>query len=175
MSASLSWVPKGRGRSDNYDSWCVSDLAIVEKHRLSARHLPWITLLLASLFCMVHAFVSLVESPADFRTSFGIIPGKYHTYLTYGFVHLDLFHLSSNVIGLLLFGTVVELQAGRLLFASVIAVALLAGAAGAVSFPYPTPPELSGRIVGFSAAGWALTVLGLAILIRYWGVGAGLF
>ena len=175
MSASPSLERRGREPSVNYNSLCVSDLATFEKHRLSAQYLPWITLSLAGLLCAVHAFAPLVENVADFRTTFGVIPGKYHTYLAYGFIHADLKHLLTNIFTLLLFGTVVELQAGRLLFISVILIAVVAGAVCAMAFPYPTHIDLSGRIIGFSAAGWALTVLGLAVLVRHWDVGPGLF
>ena len=137
--------------------------------------MPWMTLFLIGLICAVHAFVSLFKDPTDIWASYGIVPGKYHTYLTYGLIHVDLKHLLTNMLTLLIFGIVVELQIGRLLFTSVVLIAIFAGAVCAVAFLYPTPIELSGRIVGFSVAVSALAVMGVSILISHWSLGEGLF
>ena len=144
-------------------------------HNIPWQFFPWITVFLTGLICAVHIFVPSVMDPAAFRASYGITPGSYHTYITYGFLHADPLHLLSNTIGLLIFGAVVELQVRRSWYISAIAMSILAGALCVIYFPYPTLPDLSERVVGFSAAGWALKIIGLGVFIRFWGWGKGLF
>ena len=136
---------------------------------------PWMTILLATMLWVIHILVHWVEDPAAFWDSYGIRHGDYHTYITYGFLHADLAHILQNTIGLLVFGTVVELQARRFWYISIVAISIFAGALCVVHFPYPAPPDLPERVVGFSAAGWALNVMAIGVLIRHWGWGKGLF
>lgn len=143
----------------------------MEKHKFRLEFFPWITVFLASLIYGIYIFVPLVEAPADFRESHGVKPGEYLTYITYGFIHANLKHLFWNTFFLLIFGSVVEQQVRRRYYISVIGIAIFVGAVCGIVFPYPTTPDTSERIVGFSAAGWALIVMGVCILIRHWNLG----
>ena len=140
-------------------------------HNIWLKFFPWITVILAGLICLIHIFEPLVEAPAAFKDSYGIKPGAYYTYITYGFIHADLEHLFRNTFFLLIFGSVVEQQVRRLYYILIIGIAIFVGAVCGIVFPYPTTPDTSERIVGFSAAGWALIVMGVCILIRHWNLG----
>ena len=150
-------------------------MAVVKNHNSWWHYFPWITAFLACLIWTIHIFVSLVEDPAIFRKSYGITPGDYRTYITYGFIHVDLVHIVENTVGLLIFGSAVELQVRRLAYTAIIAMSILVGAVCVVVFPYPVAPIFQEGVVGFSAAGWALKVIGLGVLIRLWGWSKGLF
>lgn len=147
----------------------------IKNFNISWQFVPWITVFLAGLIWAIHIFVPLVEDPAIFRKSYGITPGDYLTYITYGFIHADLAHIVENTVGLLIFGSAVELQVRRLAYTAVIAMSILVGAVCVVVFPYPVAPDVSEGVVGFSTAGWALTVIGLGVLIRHWGWNKGFF
>ena len=169
------------GNSSGLGYWQHSEVVLTSQVRWMLTNLrdfpwkffPWVTVFLAGLICVIHIIVPLIESPATFRASYGITPGAPYTYLTYGFLHAHLFHLANNTLGLLILGTVVELQVSRTRYISVIAISILAGAVYMINFPYPALPDLAGRVIGFSAAGWAITIIGIGVLIRHWRWGKG--
>ena len=148
---------------------------MIKDHNSWWLHFPWLTVFLAGVIWAIHIFVPLVEDPSTFRKSYGITPGNYSTYITYGFIHAHLVHIIENTVGLLIFGSAVELQVKRLAYIAVVAISIPVGAVCVVVFPYPDVPDISKGVVGFSAAGWALKVIGLGVLIRHWGWNKGLF
>lgn len=86
---------------------------------------------------------------------YGVFGGttEYYRLVTSGFLHSGLLHVALNMWALYNLGPTVERSLGRLRFGLVYAVALLAGAAGAVIF---TPNDLtvgaSGALYGLFAA-----------------------
>ena len=136
------------------------------KHNATLNCFPSITLFLAVLICSIYIFVYLTGSPVDFRDSYGFSPSKYHTYITYVFIHTDLPHLLQNIIELLIFGTVVELKVRRLHYISAIGISIVATAVCVNAVPYFALETYSMKMVGFSAVVWALTIMAIGVLIR---------
>jgi membrane associated rhomboid family serine protease len=84
---------------------------------------------------------------------FAIDQGEYWRLLTAGFLHTGLIHLLFNMFALYILGGMLEPAIGRLRFASVYFVSLLAGSFGALLFePDAATAGASGAIFGLMGA-----------------------
>ena len=88
---------------------------------------------------------------------FHIEQGEYWRLVTSGFLHAGLFHLLFNMLGLYILGGLLEPAIGKLQFAILYAVSLLAGAFGALLL------EPDGLTVGASGAIFGL--MGAAVVV----------
>ncbi len=87
----------------------------------------------------------------------GLVHGEWFRLVTSGFLHYGLVHLGFNMYALWILGTLLERAAGRLQFAAIYAVSLLAGALGAlVASPDALTAGASGAIYGLMGAVLAL-------------------
>ena len=95
---------------------------------------------------------------------FTIGEGEYYRLLTAGFLHAGFFHLLFNMLSLYILGSMLEPAVGRLRFALIYFVSLLAGSFGALLLE-PTAPTVgaSGAIFGLMAAA--------AVVLRNRGIG----
>ena len=95
---------------------------------------------------------------------FTIGDGEYYRLLTAGFLHAGFFHLLFNMLSLYILGSMLEPAVGRLRFALIYFVSLLAGSFGALLLE-PTAPTVgaSGAIFGLMAAA--------AVVLRNRGIG----
>jgi membrane associated rhomboid family serine protease len=82
-----------------------------------------------------------------------IADGEYYRLLTAGFLHAGFFHLLFNMLSLYILGAILEPAVGRLRFALIYFVSLLAGSFGALLVE-PNSPTVgaSGAIFGLMAA-----------------------
>lgn len=87
----------------------------------------------------------------------GVADGEWWRLVTSGFLHYGLLHLAFNMYALFILGGVIERTAGRLRFAAVYAVSLLAGSLGAlIVSPNSLTAGASGAIYGLMGAALAL-------------------
>ncbi len=95
---------------------------------------------------------------------FTVGDGEYYRLLTAGFLHAGFFHLLFNMLSLYILGSMLEPAVGRLRFALIYFVSLLAGSFGALLLE-PTAPTVgaSGAIFGLMAAA--------AVVLRNRGIG----
>jgi membrane associated rhomboid family serine protease len=95
---------------------------------------------------------------------FTIEEGEYYRLLTAGFLHAGFFHLLFNMLSLYILGSMLEPAIGRLRFALIYFVSLLAGSFGALLLE-PSAPTVgaSGAIFGLMAAA--------AVVLRNRGIG----
>ena len=95
---------------------------------------------------------------------FTIGDGEYYRLLTAGFLHAGFFHLLFNMLSLYILGSMLEPAVGRLRFALIYFVSLLAGSFGALLLE-PNAPTVgaSGAIFGLMAAA--------AVVLRNRGIG----
>ena len=95
---------------------------------------------------------------------FTIGEGEYYRLLTAGFLHAGFFHLLFNMLSLYILGSMLEPAVGRLRFALIYFVSLLAGSFGALLLE-PNAPTVgaSGAIFGLMAAA--------AVVLRNRGIG----
>jgi membrane associated rhomboid family serine protease len=78
--------------------------------------------------------------------------GDYWTLLTSGFLHVNLFHLLSNMLALWILGTLLEPLLGRLRFGLVYFVALLCGSLGVLLYSADPSIGASGAVFGLMGA-----------------------
>jgi membrane associated rhomboid family serine protease len=78
--------------------------------------------------------------------------GDYWTLLTSGFLHVNLFHLLSNMLALWILGTLLEPILGRLRFGLVYFVALLCGSLGVLLYSADPSVGASGAVFGLMGA-----------------------
>jgi rhomboid protease GluP len=125
---------------------------------------PWLTLLLASLivatYCMqVYADHATPKHPYDpVLLAIGmkgeaVFAGQWWRLLSAIFVHIDLYHLLSNLCFLLLFGSIAESVFQR---ASYVALWFLTGIAGSMAQLVALTP----KFYGFGASGVAFGLVG---------------
>jgi rhomboid protease GluP len=125
---------------------------------------PWLTLLLASLLVatyllQVFADHSIPKHPTDpvllavGMKGEAVLAGQWWRLLTSIFVHVDLYHLVSNLCFLLLFGLIAETVFQR---AGYLLLWLLAGIAGSVSQLIALAPNS----YGYGASGVAFGLVG---------------
>jgi membrane associated rhomboid family serine protease len=95
---------------------------------------------------------------------FTVGEGDYYRLLTAGFLHAGFFHLLFNMLSLYILGSMLEPAIGRLRFALIYFVSLLAGSFGALLME-PNAPTVgaSGAIFGLMAAA--------AVVLRNRGIG----
>lgn len=97
--------------------------------------------------------------------------GEWWRLFTSSAVHYGVFHLFSNMLVLWIVGMVLEPAAGRLRFALLYVVSVLAGAAGALLLdPHAFTGGASGGVFGLAAAA---TVLLWRHGLRFWDTGFG--
>ena len=111
------------------------------------RDIPWLTLSLFGIIWSIHIASRALGIQAEVRNSYGLASGIYLTYFTHAFLHADLFHIISNSVSLLIFGSVVESQISRAKFLIIVLVGILAGGTFAMSYPhsaefYPGEPPV---------------------------------
>ncbi len=126
--------------------------------------IPWLTLLLASLIVVTY-FLQVSADHSRPKHAFdpvllalcmkgqSIFAGQWWRLLTAIFVHIDLYHLLSNLCFLLLFGSIAETVFQR---GSYLTLWFLAGIAGSVS----QLAVLSPRGYGYGASGVAFGLVG---------------
>jgi rhomboid protease GluP len=125
---------------------------------------PWLTLLLASLivatyFLQVFADHSTPKHPFDpvllavGMKGEAVFAGQWWRIVTANFVHVDLYHLLSNLCFLLLFGSIAESVFQR---AGYVALWFLTGIAGSMA----QLVALSPQYYGFGASGVAFGLVG---------------
>jgi|SRR5215210_4536219 len=83
---------------------------------------------------------------------FSIGSGDYWTLLTSGFLHINLFHLLSNMLALWILGTMLEPILGRRRFGLVYFVALLCGSLGVLLVSPDPSVGASGAVFGLMGA-----------------------
>jgi membrane associated rhomboid family serine protease len=94
---------------------------------------------------------------ADGAVSQGAIAdGEYWRLVTAGFLHAGLFHLLFNMFALWILGTLLEPAVGRLRFALVYFVSLLAGSFGALLVDSGPTVGASGAIFGLMGAAFVV-------------------
>jgi membrane associated rhomboid family serine protease len=100
-----------------------------------------------------------------------IADGEYYRLLTAGFLHAGFFHLLFNMLSLYILGAILEPAVGRLRFALIYFVSLLAGSFGALLVE-PNSPTVgaSGAIFGLMAAA-AIVMRSRGISIMESGLG----
>ncbi len=87
----------------------------------------------------------------------GVADGEWYRLVTSGFLHYGLIHLGFNMYALWILGGMLERAVGRLQFAVIYVVSLLAGALGAlVASPDALTAGASGAIYGLMGAALAL-------------------
>jgi membrane associated rhomboid family serine protease len=88
---------------------------------------------------------------------FTMASGDFWTLLTSGFLHVNLFHLLSNMLALWILGTMLEPMLGRWRFALVYFVSLLCGSLGVLLLSADESVGASGAVFGLMGA--ALVVM----------------
>ena len=78
--------------------------------------------------------------------------GDYWTLLTNGFLHVNLFHLLSNMLALWILGSLLEPILGRVRFGLVYFVALLCGSLGVLIYSASPSVGASGAVFGLMGA-----------------------
>ena len=132
------------------------------------RFVPWVTL---GLFVVVWTnYLSSIWSGSSVavRDSWGLDFDNAVTFLTYALIHDGLYHITLNTISLLLFGSVVELQVGRMWYCAIVTIGILAGVAGALLLHSVTGMIPDNRLVGLSAGTYALTIVAIGVVVRHW-------
>ena len=81
-----------------------------------------------------------------------IASGDFWTLLSSGFLHVNLFHLLSNLLALWILGTMLEPMLGRVRFALVYFVSLLCGSLGVLVFSGDPSVGASGAVFGLMGA-----------------------
>ena len=138
------------------------------QHQFRLRYVPWLTLGLTLLVWAIHLFSRWSGSSVEIRGSLGLEFGNAATFLTYALVHADLYHLTLNTLSLVFFGSVVELQAGRVWHSATIVMGILAGVAGAFLLHSITGTIPDDRGVGLSAGTYAVTIVAIGVIARHW-------
>ena len=132
------------------------------------RYVPWLTVGLSLLVWAIHLISRSSGSSVEVRDSLGLEFSNAVTFLTYALIHADLFHLTLNTLSLLLFGSVVELQVGRMWHSAIVAVGIFAGVVGAFLLHSITGTIPDDRVVGLSAGTCALTIVAIGVIARHW-------
>ncbi|MBE7325972.1 rhomboid family intramembrane serine protease [Nocardioides sp. Y6] len=90
----------------------------------------------------------------------GLADGAWWQVLTHGFVHVDLWHLALNAVGLMILGPPVEQAMGRLRFLALYLLATLTAGATIFVFapPYSATLGASGGVFGLMGALLVLSV-----------------
>ena len=138
------------------------------QHQFHPRYIPWLTLGLSLLVWAIHLCSRWSGGSVEIRDSLGLEFGNAATFLTYALIHADLYHLTLNTLSLLVFGTVVELQAGRMWHGIVVIVGIFGGVFGALVLHSITGMIPDDRIVGLSAGTYALMIVGIGAIARHW-------
>ncbi len=94
----------------------------------------------------------------------GVAQGSYWQLITSTFLHVQIFHIAMNMIGLWIFGTFLEQQLGRWRYLSLY---LLTGLAGSVCVYLLTPAYAPGQGISISlgASGSIFGLFGAALLV----------
>jgi len=156
------------------------------KSREFALRVPWVTFVLASAVVVVYCLQALADHstpkhPYDpVLLALGmkgdaVFAGQWWRLLTAIFVHIDLYHLLSNLCFLLLFGSIAESVFER---AGYLALWFLSGIAGSMSQLLALSPlyygfGASGVAFGLVGALWSASCLervGFATIVRRWSV-----
>ena len=121
---------------------------------LSRKECP-ITILLASVNILVLLLDLLLDGKIieiGAKSSYGIINGEFWRLLTPIFLHADIFHLVTNLFGILVFGSIIEKKLGSMKF---VAIYVLSGIYGN-TFSFYFSPYLgvgsSGSVFGVLAS-----------------------
>ncbi len=102
-------------------------------------------------------FEILINYPNDlFNTS------RWFSFITAGFLHADVMHLVSNMIGLFIFGRIVEKKIGALKTALFYFLAMAIGSVGQSLFGI----IIGNNIGGIGASGAVMGMTGLALLLH---------
>ena len=107
---------------------------------------------------------------------FAVADGEYYRLLTAGFLHAGFFHLLFNMLSLYILGSMLEPAIGRLRFALIYFVSLLAGSFGALLIE-PNLPTVGASGAIFGLMGAAVIVLrnrGIGIMESGLGIWIGL-
>ena len=130
---------------------------------------PWLTITLCSVLWAIHLVASIFGSPQVLREEHGLNFNNVSTYLSHALIHDAGFgHIANNTVTLLLFGALVEVQAGRRWYGPAVVSGMLTGVAGVFALQTATGLSWDERSVGFSAAIHALLVLGVGALVYQW-------
>ena len=121
---------------------------------LSRKECP-ITILLASVNILVLLLDLMLDGKIieiGAKSSYGIINGEFWRLLTPIFLHADIFHLVTNLFGILVFGSIIEKKLGSMKF---VAIYVLSGIYGN-TFSFYFSPYLgvgsSGSVFGVLAS-----------------------
>lgn len=135
-------------------------------NRQPAINLPPVLLWLAVLLVAAHAGRSLLAADTDdwILLAFGFLPARYDrelaamlpggvaacfwTPLTHAFLHVDIVHLTMNLLGMVVFGTPLARRFGSMRFLALSAIAAVAG----VGFHYLVLPGDESLTIGASGA-----------------------
>ena len=137
-------------------------------------HVPWMTLTLFTVVWTIHLFTQWSGDPAAARHTYGIDFGNALSYVTYAFIHADMNHIIFNTLSLLIFGWVTEAQVGWRWYGPLVLLGLLGGSVCALAFREVTGVDSGERVVGLSAATYALTIVGIGTIASHWGWGKGI-
>ena len=137
-------------------------------------HVPWMTLTLFTAVWAIYLFTQWFGDPAAAREVYGIDFGNAFSYLTYAFIHADMYHITLNMLSLLIFGSVTEAQVGRRWYVPLVILGILGGSVCALALREFTGVDPGERVVGLSAATSALTIVGIGAIASNWGWGKGL-
>lgn len=118
-----------------------------------------IIFIITMFFISEQAFVTLVSFPSD------IISGNIHTLITSGFLHGDIYHLLGNMIGIFLFGRIVEREIGS---KKTILVYFLALIISNIFSSLINLFILDNNIPGLGASGALMGLVATAILLNPW-------
>ena len=130
------------------------------------QRLPIVTVSLLAVIWTIEAIAQFGGHRLTLIENYGLHFDNYLTYFTHAFIHAHLPHIVENSVGLLIFGSIVELQLrAKWIFVAALC-GVLAGAIGATLFYEIT--DASTTAVGLSAATSALSVLCVGVLARYW-------
>jgi len=149
-------------RSDSTSA--VGSGSLWNKSRESRLRVPWMTLLLASLLVAIYSLQVLADhstpkQPYDpvllavGMKGEAVFAGQWWRLVTAIFVHIDLYHLLSNICFLLLFGSIAETVFQR---AGYLALWFLTGIAGSLSQLLALAPNY----YGYGASGVAFGLVG---------------
>ena len=133
------------------------------------RHVPWMTVTLFVMVCSIHLLTRWFNDPEAVREMYGIDFGNAITYISHAFIHADMFHITGNTVGLLIFGSVAEAQIGRRWYGPILLLSILAGSVGALLFHEVAGARPGDRVVGLSAAVSAFTIVGIGAFACHWG------
>ena len=109
--------------------------------------ITWI-ILIVSVFIYLAARINGPESVRFLALIYEELPQRWYTLISYGFVHIELYHILLNMAVLFFVGSWVEKLAGKKRYLILIFLSILAGGA-ALAFR-----ETGG--IGFSAAGFGI-------------------